>query len=308
MPIQTDTSKKLREIHFENPRLNSVGVELMTLADLCGRASAELLRRPERINFHIVSFVTRGTGTHTIDFVDHPIQAGSLVCVQPSQVHQWHMNPTLEGFVLIFEPSALNTSGIVDQWPACCQTQQPLQSVLTQALQQLSQDLHGYSPRQLDVALIRQGLAYLLLRIARWRADQDTTDAPAQADKVIYGLFVKELEKNFRQRLGVQSYAHKLGYSQSTLARACLCAEGRSAKVIIDRRVALEAKRLLVHGADSISQIGYHLGFSELTNFVKFFNRLVGMTPAAFRAKRDSASTRPFQATPQTHPTPASHR
>lgn len=52
---------------------------------------------------------------------------------------------------------------------------------------------------------------------------------------------------------------------------------------MIDRRVALEAKRLLVHTDASSVAIGEQLGFTEPTNFLKFFRSRVGKTPEAFR-------------------------
>lgn len=284
MNNQTYKSKNLKEIHFENSRFNSVGVEVMTLSELLHRVSAKQLAQPERINFHILFFVTKGAGTHTIDFVDHAIQTGSLVSVMPGQVHQWRINPTLEGSLLIFKSSAFNSSNMVDEWPACCHFSAQIQSTLAQAIQQLQQDLHSFNPSKLDIAFIRQGLIYILLRITHaWQRLQEANTIPPLTAKLIYNLFAKELEKNFRRRLSVQDYIDKLGYSKSTLARACQSAKGRSPKIIIDRRVALEAQRMLVHSTARISEIGYHLGFTELTNFVKFFNRIVGMTPSEFR-------------------------
>jgi AraC-like DNA-binding protein len=64
---------------------------------------------------------------------------------------------------------------------------------------------------------------------------------------------------------------------------------GRSAKQVVDLRVALEARRILVHSTASASAIGEQLGFSEPTNFQKFFKRQVGLTPEAFR--REHAAT-----------------
>jgi AraC-like DNA-binding protein len=46
----------------------------------------------------------------------------------------------------------------------------------------------------------------------------------------------------------------------------------------------LEAKRQLAVTSDSVESIGLSLGFSEATNFVKFFRRVSGDTPAAFRS------------------------
>ena len=64
-----------------------------------------------------------------------------------------------------------------------------------------------------------------------------------------------------------------------------MAAEGRTAKEMIDERVALEAKRLLAHTCSSLAEIGCQLGFSEATNFVKFFKRTAGMTPSTFRSR-----------------------
>lgn len=50
----------------------------------------------------------------------------------------------------------------------------------------------------------------------------------------------------------------------------------------MDRRVALEAGRLLAHGEATAAEIGHQLGFSESTNLVKFFDRMTGTTPVAF--------------------------
>ena len=77
--------------------------------------------------------------------------------------------------------------------------------------------------------------------------------------------------------------AARLGVSTSTLTRICKDVLEHSAKEEVDRRVALEAQRLLVHSASTAAAIGELLGFSEPTNFVKFFRRRVGTTPEAFR-------------------------
>jgi AraC-like DNA-binding protein len=81
-------------------------------------------------------------------------------------------------------------------------------------------------------------------------------------------------------------YAVRLGYSARTLTRACRAATGRSAKELIDARVALEAQRLLAHTDLPVAAIGRSLGFSEPTNFGKFFAREVGETPGAFRSRQ----------------------
>jgi AraC-like DNA-binding protein len=61
---------------------------------------------------------------------------------------------------------------------------------------------------------------------------------------------------------------------------------GLSAKELIDARVVLEARRLLAHTSLPIATIGESLGFSEATNFGKFFLARTGERPGAFRARQ----------------------
>ncbi|GAA3572971.1 hypothetical protein GCM10022222_66530 [Amycolatopsis ultiminotia] len=56
-----------------------------------------------------------------------------------------------------------------------------------------------------------------------------------------------------------------------------------SAKRFLDERIALEARRRLVTTDSSVATIARELGFTEATNFVKFYRRLTGTTPTATR-------------------------
>lgn len=60
---------------------------------------------------------------------------------------------------------------------------------------------------------------------------------------------------------------------------------GVPAKAFLSLRIALEAKRLLAHTAESVGALAGQLGFDEPTNFVKFFRREAGCTPGEFRAR-----------------------
>ncbi|MDG4831613.1 AraC family transcriptional regulator [Solwaraspora sp. WMMD1047] len=93
-----------------------------------------------------------------------------------------------------------------------------------------------------------------------------------------------ELERSHRDTRRVEDYAERLDCSVRTLTRACLAVTGRSAKQVIDDRVALQAMRLLAATDTPIADIGRWLGFPEPTNFGRFFQREVGQSPGAFRA------------------------
>jgi len=67
------------------------------------------------------------------------------------------------------------------------------------------------------------------------------------------------------------------------LHKACTSVLDKTPKQIIDERVVLEAKRLLVYSQQAIKEIAYELGYNEPTNFIKYFRKHAKCTPLEFR-------------------------
>jgi AraC-like DNA-binding protein len=78
-----------------------------------------------------------------------------------------------------------------------------------------------------------------------------------------------------------------MGCSEKTLTRVCSAGAGVGAKAFIASRLALEAKRLLVHTEMPVAAVALRLGFDEATNFIKFFRSIEGCTPGDFRRQFD---------------------
>src|ERR1700760_1919499 len=50
--------------------------------------------------YHLVLF-TQGGGTHTIDFVTYPVAPGQIYFMIPGQVHSWHFEGEVDGYIVI---------------------------------------------------------------------------------------------------------------------------------------------------------------------------------------------------------------
>ena len=283
----------LKEIHFDNPRLAKVGVETLTLKELRGRAGAALLSTAQRVDFHHLLLVQEGRGKHMVDFIEHGLRPGAVLVVRPGQVQRWRLRAGLQGQLALISAEALAPSVsrldmdtatlTLNEWPT---VSTPDRVVFDRALDdvgRLRADIARFDGGDIEAAIVRHELATLLLRLARELRSHTAPKMPTR-EAEIYRLFARELEARFATRLSVLDYAERLGFSESTLSRACIATVGRSAKQEIDRRVALEAKRLLVHSQATVVQIGHWLGFTEPTNFVKFFKRNAGGTPLEFRS------------------------
>ena len=96
-------------------------------------------------------------------------------------------------------------------------------------------------------------------------------------------LFKEKLEQNFRKERSVNKYASELSMSDKQLHKACTSVLDKTPKQIIDERVILEAKRLLVHSKQAIKEVAYELGYDEPTNFIKYFRKHTSSSPSEFR-------------------------
>ncbi|MCP1677805.1 4-hydroxyphenylacetate catabolism regulatory protein HpaA [Kerstersia gyiorum] len=81
----------------------------------------------------------------------------------------------------------------------------------------------------------------------------------------------------------LQRYADTLGLTTARLNLICRRLADMSSKQIIAERQLQEAKRLLLHSNQSVSQICFALGFQDPAYFSRFFSLRTGMPPVRFR-------------------------
>ncbi|MFV0131572.1 helix-turn-helix domain-containing protein [Streptomyces sp. HMX112] len=273
-------------------------MEVLSFTDLRHRLPGRQFTRLHRLDFHRLTLVEKGHGTAIVDFVDRPCQPGTLLHTRPGQLQRLPTTPdgspadldaTIVSFTPDFPPRLPATTRVVDDpfGPISWQLDQEDHDSFRRALTDLAAEYATPADREPEITkeLLRQLLTGLLLRIARLPAPDDYPAARAQeAPEQPYRLFRHELERSFVVQHQAQHYAARLGCSVKTLNRACKNAVDRTAKQLIDARIALEAQRLLAYTDLPIAAVSRRLGFTEPTNFGKFFTRVTGHTPGAFRA------------------------
>ncbi|MFG2039176.1 helix-turn-helix domain-containing protein [Dactylosporangium sp. NPDC048998] len=232
---------------------------------------------------HVVILVSAGQGTHALDFVTYACRPGTLLWGRPGQVHQFGGQAGFDATVLTFSPAILPELPlpelVADPLAAACwQPAGEDEDAIVAEIAQIGVDQVRYGGTPFGETLLAHSVAVLLMRIAA------LAPAPRRgpADLLI-GLLRAELEREVRHRR-VEDYADQLRCSVRTLTRASLAVTGRSAKQLIDERVALEAKRLLATSGLPAADVGRQLGFEEPTNFGRFFARETGQSPGTFRA------------------------
>ena len=249
------------------------------------------LHRVHRIDFHVVMLFDEGPVRHMIDFAEYEATAGDVLWIRPGQVHRFSRVDEYRGTVLTMQPGFLpratvEATGLYRyDLPPLLRPDAPHLAALRSSLTQLQREYEDTTtlPLSLHTSVLRHSLTAFLLRLAHLAA-RSAEAARGQADTT-FTLFRDAVEKGFATNHSVSAYADALGYSRRTLVRAVRAATGETPKGFIDKRVVLEAKRLLAHTDMPIGRIGAAIGFPDAANFTKFFHQHTELTPAGFRAE-----------------------
>ncbi|MEV7691019.1 helix-turn-helix domain-containing protein [Streptomyces bungoensis] len=249
------------------------------------------LHRVHRIDFHVVMLFTGGPVRHMIDFAEYEAEAGDLLWIRPGQVHRYSRDSEYRGTVLTMQPGFLpratvEATGLYRyDLPPLLRPGPAQLSALRAALDQLRREYEDTStlPLSLHTAVLRHTLTAFLLRLAHLAAS--SAEVSRQQTDTTFTRFRDAVERGFATQHSVSAYADALGYSRRTLVRAVRAATGETPKGFIDKRVVLEAKRLLAHTDMPIGRVGVAVGFPDAANFSKFFQLHTGLTPVAFRAE-----------------------
>ncbi|MFC0003861.1 helix-turn-helix transcriptional regulator [Micromonospora siamensis] len=260
--------------------LSPAEIDTLALGDL---AAERGWRRPVLLDADLLVLVTGGHGTVELDFRSLPARPGTLLRARPGQALR-RTGAQLDATVVRWEPAALRGLDVdPDAVPTVRQLTGEDEDAVINEISQLAVDCRRHRDVPAARGLLRHQLAVLLHRLGL----ADATAPENRPEATTFHRFCREVEAGYQHSRRVEDYAARLGCSVRTLTRACLAVTGRSAKQVIDERVALQAARMLAATDEPIARIGRRLGFPEPTNFGRFFTREVGVSPGAFRAGAD---------------------
>ena len=120
--------------------------------------------------------------------------------------------------------------------------------------------------------------AYVNTRIVR------TSDLQGRASE-LYNEFLTSVGEHFRQNSDVHYYADRLNVSPRYLAQVTKRICGKAPKTIIDEHVIREIELQLNTTDRTVQEIAYGCGFSSQAHLTKFFKKMKGISPTAFRKK-----------------------
>jgi len=242
-----------------------------------------------RHDFHELFFFATGTGTHMIDLEPVELAPPCVHAVAPGQVHQLSRSATSSGVVVMFGEAAWMELSRSPEVAALFgvgvdRTAFPIDAAMlaeTEVLIDLLERELDRGPDRMEGA-INGFLGILLLKVAHWKCSS-AADGPAIERNDPVQRFLRAVEDGFLEHRQVSDYAAELALSAGHLNELVRKRLGKSAGTVVQDRLLLEAKRLLLHSPMSVKEVSYALHLADPAYFNRWFKKAVGLTPVAYR-------------------------
>ena len=252
-----------------------------------------ILTEPHRADFYHILIIHKGSGTHLIDFQPIKLTPNSVLFIKKGRVHFFDKSGDVEGDLILFTDnffcrnnddlkflhSTILFNDLLDNAPLKFGA---TKRWFANAIESMKSELINQS-KEFHYEMLQNLLHNFLIEAHREKRNQGFRELPKGANLDYTLLFNEIIDKHFLTIKSVKEYADMMHVSEKKLSNATSVILGKSPKEIINERVILESKRLLMHTSQSIKEIAFHLGFGETTNFIKYFKLQTGSTPTEFR-------------------------
>ena len=237
------------------------------------------ITKPHKHNGYLeLVFLSSTCGTHFIDGRETTITSPCLLVIRKDNVHHWEMVNPVKGFVLLVKSSFITQS---------------LDFEINRLVEAISLfDVIYFNEDKTIVNLLellaaednktcQEGIFKAILAKAMEHTESSKRGGSAQQN--IYSRFWGLLNEDAKVINHVAYYAAKLNTSPQNLSAACKKNVNLTASEVLAGYIIKQAKSLLIYTTNSISEVAFKLGFSDKSNFSKYFKRYTGITPTEFK-------------------------
>jgi AraC-like DNA-binding protein/quercetin dioxygenase-like cupin family protein len=243
---------------------------------------------PHRHNYFEVLVFLKGGGTHEIDFTTHKIKSNALHFVPAGGVHVVKRLPGSDGFSLLFSEEFLGERFNVHHLsfykpgniPVLNFTKAAFNDIQTILIEIKNEYALAENRKHEALQILLQ---YLLIKAQRYYDAhvKQNTDAPIKNKTAI--RLQQLIEKNYLLHWRAGNFAREMNVTPVQLNNICKQHFAKSTEVLIQQKLLLEIKRLLVYSNKAIKEICYELNFDDPAYFIRFFKKHTGTTPMEYR-------------------------
>lgn len=240
-------------------------------------------------DFFFVLAIQKGKGVHEIDFAEYKVHDHTVFILRPGQVHRLELKAGATGFLMEFDLSFYQPKNSLSEqrWQKAsgknyCELAAArfarLFTTLGNIFHEFAAKEEGYKEAiraSLDLFFIE------FIRQSRNPKEISKRESPYSQER--FEEFLHLLETNIGTMKNVAQYARLLHLSPFQLNTIAKEAVGKTVSALINEQIILEAKRYLLATPNQVKDIADHLGYEDVSYFIRFFKRHTGHSPEAFR-------------------------
>lgn len=255
--------------------------------------SKEPLIIPHRTSYYGIGVCIGGEAKLTANLETYDIIPGCLIAMSPHSIKQWHYkSDDFRSFAVLFTKDFLGAGAGVspDRFPYFESVARhvfllsPVQSAeIRHSLQFIKDKFEGNRHRH-HPEMLRSFISGLLYEAASLYEDYNFSLSAIQTrSQLLTADFKRLVNLHFLRQRGVSFYAEKLFISPGHLTETVREVTGKTPGDWIAEAVVLEASVLLLNPALTVAQIADALEFPDQSAFGKYFKKIKGLSPAAYR-------------------------
>lgn len=243
--------------------------------------------------YYEIIWVEKGSGIHTIDFVDYHYSGPCIFLLHPRNAHKIQKDILSSGGVIKFNEHFFTNDEPASKFLLKFAVFNDIDvlPVLNLSISEAKKIKYLFeiifaeiNERQIPMTtLVLSLLKSLLLKIYQIKKESFPIDNLYNPTSNRYQEFQELVEKYFKHQHTLTFYSEKLKFSTRTLNELCKKNSHKTAHQLIKDRLLLEAKRMLTYTDFSVKEIAFQLGFDDSSYFTRFFIVNTQMSPTAFR-------------------------
>jgi len=246
---------------------------------------------PHKHDFYEVLFLTKGSGFHIIDSNKYRIQPPCVFFLSPGQTHKLELSHDIDGYIFLFTAefyllNQANKNKLLELpfFFSVSQENPPLllkdesnvnflKQLFTRAFTEVKDNDEEIIRSILDLTLQTCNKLYP----AKYFGIQKTRG------HLLVKNLLQLIEENYQNNYSINEYASMLNITPNHLTQMVKQVTGNTSAKLLQNKVIIETKRLLIHTDMTVTEIADYMNFSDQSYFTKFFKKACGITPLQYR-------------------------
>lgn len=250
----------------------------------------DVFNKSIKCTYFLVVLFLDGSGVHSIDGVEYPIQKNQLHFLFPGQHHYWETDGQTKALQIVVGSELFMEFSSINEFLFIKNNFRPILRFNNDKFQAVYNEMTAIKS---DLELVKvdnnwrqilQMRMNIISSIMKREAEHHIENATLNDLNAIIKKYWHLIDNHYKVEKEINWYADRLYISANYLNILCKRNLNTTASELLLQRVMQEAKQYLRFSSMSIKEISFDLGFGSAASFSTFFRKRSGFSPSQYRS------------------------